>query len=173
MPQKYFENYSIHASRFNLPDLICLHIWACSTKEGFNLRTADEKGTSDKKISKGKSSGGDAVKEALKIALVSLEDAKAEETITIDLGGKSSIGDYMIVTSGRSNRHVSAICEQLIVDMKKAGLGNARTEGLQKGDWVLIDFNDIIVHVFRPEIREFYNIEKMWLAPETEDKAKH
>lgn len=113
------------------------------------------------------------MKKALKVALECLEEAKAEDTITIDIGGKSSIGDYMIVTSGRSNRHVSAICEQLLVDVKNAGLGNARTEGLSKGDWVLIDFGDIIIHVFRPEIREFYNIEKMWLAPETEDETKH
>lgn len=113
------------------------------------------------------------MKEALKIALEALEDAKAEETITIDIGGKSSIGDHMIVTSGRSNRHVSAICDQVITDMKKSGLGNARTEGLAKGDWVLIDFGDIIIHVFRPEIREFYNIEKMWLTPETDDETKH
>jgi ribosome-associated protein len=113
------------------------------------------------------------VKDALKIALECLEEAKAEDTITIDIGGKSSIGDYMIVTSGRSNRHVSAICDQLITDMKNAGLGSARTEGLSKGDWVLIDFGDIIIHVFRPEIREFYNIEKMWLAPETDEKTKH
>ncbi|WP_420883639.1 ribosome silencing factor [Lentilitoribacter sp. EG35] len=142
-------------------------------RKEIKLRTAHEKGAKDEKLSKGKKSGDDAVKDALKIALECLEEAKAEDTITIDIGGKSSIGDYMIVTSGRSNRHVSAICDQLITDMKNAGLGSARTEGLSKGDWVLIDFGDIIIHVFRPEIREFYNIEKMWLAPETDEKTKH
>lgn len=68
----------------------------------------------------------------------------------------------MVVVSGRSNRHVSAICEHLLKDMKDEGFGNARVEGLETGDWVLIDTGDIIVHVFRPEVRQFYNLEKMW-----------
>lgn len=75
----------------------------------------------------------------------------------------------MVVVSGRSNRHVVAICEHLITDLKDEGFGAPRVEGIEAGDWVLIDTGDIIVHVFRPEIREFYNIEKMWAAPEFEE----
>ena len=100
--------------------------------------------------------------EALQTVLASLDDAKAEGTTTIDIQGKSSIGDYMVVTSGRSHRHVGAIADRLIGDLKDAGFGSVRVEGLPHCDWVLIDAGDLIVHVFRPEVREFYNIEKMW-----------
>ena len=79
----------------------------------------------------------------------------------------------MVVVSGRSNRHVSAICDHLIKDLKDEGFGGAGVEGLEAGDWVLIDTGDIIVHVFRPEIREFYNIERMWAAPDMEDGTVH
>lgn len=113
------------------------------------------------------------MKETLKVVLNCLEEAQAEDTISIDISGKSSIGDHMVVTSGRSSRHVSAICDQVLQDVKGAGLGNARVEGQGAGDWVLIDCGDIIIHVFRPETREFYNIEKLWLAPETDDKLVH
>jgi ribosome-associated protein len=75
----------------------------------------------------------------------------------------------MIVVSGRSNRHVMAISDHLISDLKDEGLGNARVEGQETGDWVLIDTGDIIIHVFRPEIRAFYNIEKMWATPDIEE----
>jgi len=102
--------------------------------------------------------------EALKTVLASLDDAKAEGTITIDIQDKSSIGDFMVVTSGRSHRHVGAIADRLIGDLKEAGFGPIRVEGLPHCDWVLIDAGDLIVHVFRPEVREFYNIEKMWSA---------
>jgi ribosome-associated protein len=105
--------------------------------------------------------------------LGSLEDSKAEDIVTIDIAGKSALGDYMIVVSGRSNRHVSAIADHLITDLKDEGFGSPRVEGLETGDWVLIDTGDIIVHVFRPEIREFYNIEKMWQAPDMEDGRLH
>jgi ribosome-associated protein len=94
----------------------------------------------------------------------SLENSKAEDIVSIPLAGKSSIADYMVVASGRSNRHVGAVCERLISDMKDAGLGKSRTEGMNQCDWVLIDGGDIIVHVFRPEVRDFYNLEKMWSA---------
>jgi|Transcript_23532 ribosome-associated protein len=113
------------------------------------------------------------MKETLKTVLDCLEEAKAEDTISIDISGKSSIGDYMIVTSGRSNRHVSAICDQLIKDIKGAGFASPRIEGQNAGDWVLMDCGDIIIHIFRPEIRDFYNIEKMWMAPETDEKVVH
>jgi ribosome-associated protein len=102
--------------------------------------------------------------EALQTVLASLDDAKAENTITIDIQNKSSIGDFMVVTSGRSHRHVGAIADRLAGDLKEAGFGPVKVEGLPHCDWVLIDAGDLIVHVFRPEVREFYNIEKMWSA---------
>ena len=93
-----------------------------------------------------------------------LDEAKAEEVVTIDLAGKSSIGDFMVVATGRSDRHVGAIAEQIGRKLRELGLGRARVEGMEACDWVLIDTGDIIVHVFRDEVREFYNLEKMWSA---------
>ena len=87
---------------------------------------------------------------------------KAEDTVTIDLTGKSSIGDYMVVTSGRSQRHVASIADEVVKELHKAGVSRLRVEGQRVGDWVLIDAADVIVHVFRPEVRTFYNLEKMW-----------
>jgi ribosome-associated protein len=111
--------------------------------------------------------------EALQTVLASLEDAKAEGTTTIDIHSKSSIGDFMVVTSGRSHRHVGAIADRLVRDLKAGGFGPVRVEGLPHCDWVLIDAGDLIVHVFRPEVREFYNIEKMWSAePYSERRAQ-
>jgi ribosome-associated protein len=98
----------------------------------------------------------------LRLILASLENMKAEETLTIDLRGKTSIGDYMVVTSGRSNRHVGAVADNVLKDLSKAGVPDARVEGMPHCDWVLIDTGDVIVHVFRPEVRIFYNLEKMW-----------
>jgi ribosome-associated protein len=89
---------------------------------------------------------------------------KAEDSVVIDLTDKSSIGDYMVVTSGRSQRHVSAVADHLIKDMEQAGSPRVRVEGMRQGDWVLIDAGDVIVHVFRPEVRAFYSLEKMWAA---------
>ena len=105
-----------------------------------------------------------SAKETLRIVLARLEDMKAEDSVTIDLKGKSSIGDYMVVTSGRSQRHVGAVAEHVIKDLKAAGMTGIHVAGLRQGDWVLIDAGDVIVHVFRPEVREFYNLEKMWSA---------
>ena len=87
---------------------------------------------------------------------------KAEDTITLDLNGKSSIGDYMVVTTGRSQRHVASIADQVVKDLEKSGAARVRIEGMRQADWVLIDAGDVIVHVFRPEVRAFYNLEKMW-----------
>jgi len=115
----------------------------------------------------------DASSRALETVLASLEDSKAENIVPIDIRKKSSLGDHMVVASGRSNRHVAAVCEHLLKALKDAGLGQARVEGLPAADWVLIDAGDVIVHVFRPEIREFYNIEKMWQAPDLEDETLH
>jgi ribosome-associated protein len=96
------------------------------------------------------------------LVLRSLDDAKAEQTVHIDITGKSSLSDHMVVTSGRSHRHVGAVADQLARDLKDAGFGKPRVEGLPHCDWVLVDGGDVIVHIFRPEVREFYNIEKMW-----------
>ncbi|MBP0617976.1 ribosome silencing factor [Jiella sp. KSK16Y-1] len=103
----------------------------------------------------------------------SLDDSKGEEIVSIDLRGKSALADYMVVVSGRSNRHVTAIADHLLRLLKEQGLGNAKVEGLQNGDWVLIDSGDIIVHIFRPEIRSFYNIEKMWTVGDAGDATVH
>lgn len=107
----------------------------------------------------------------LAMTIESLEDGKAEDIITIDLEGKSSLGDYMIVASGRSHRHVASIADKLAKQLREAGYGRPRVEGTDNNDWVLVDAGTIIVHIFRPEVREFYNIEKMWLAARPEDNA--
>ncbi|MEM1377454.1 MAG: ribosome silencing factor [Pseudomonadota bacterium] len=98
----------------------------------------------------------------LSIVLESLDDSKAEEIVSIDIGGKSALADHMVVASGRSHRHVSAVADQLLRTLKEAGFGTSRVEGLNAADWVLIDTGDVIIHIFRPEVREFYAIEKMW-----------
>jgi ribosome-associated protein len=98
------------------------------------------------------------------VILDCLDDAKAEETVAVDIVGKSSLADHMVVTSGRSQRHVGAVADQLIKALREAGHGKPRVEGLPHCDWVLVDAGDVIVHIFRPEVREFYNIEKMWQA---------
>ncbi len=100
--------------------------------------------------------------ETLKLILSRLDDMKAEETITIDLRGKSAMFDYVVVTSGRANRHVGAIAENVSKALKEAGVGKIHVEGLTNCDWVLMDCGDVVVHVFRPEVREFYNLERLW-----------
>lgn len=94
-----------------------------------------------------------------------LTDDKAEDIVQIDLRGKSSIGDYMVVASGRSTRQVSAMSEKLMERLKSEFGLIAKIEGKDTGDWVLIDTADVIVHIFRPEVREFYQLEKMWQPP--------
>jgi len=100
--------------------------------------------------------------ETLRLVLARIDALKAEDTITIDLTGKTSIADAMVVTSGRSHRQVGAIADHLVKDLAEAGVRGVRVEGLPYCDWVLIDAGDIIVHVFRPDVRAFYNLEKMW-----------
>ncbi|MBT8413348.1 MAG: ribosome silencing factor [Boseongicola sp.] len=97
--------------------------------------------------------------------LTSLEDDKAEDIVKIDLRGKSAMADYMVVASGRSTRQVAAIADHLVDTLKQDHGRLSKIEGKDTGDWVLIDTGDIIVHVFRPEVREFYQLEKMWLTP--------
>ena len=91
-----------------------------------------------------------------------LDDDKAQDIVVIDLKDKSSVADTMIVASGRSHRHVGALADHLLRLLKDAGQGKARVEGLPHCDWVLIDAGDVIVHIFRPEVRSCYNIEKIW-----------
>lgn len=93
-----------------------------------------------------------------------LHDSKAEDIVQIEIGEKSSLADFMVVASGRSHRHVGAIADQLSKSLRDLGFGKPHIEGAQACDWVLIDAGDVIVHVFRPEVREFYKIEKMWSA---------
>jgi ribosome-associated protein len=100
--------------------------------------------------------------ETLRTVLERLEDMKAEDIVTIDLAGKSSIADTMVIASGRSSRHVGSIADDVVEALGKAGAKGIRVEGQPHCDWVLIDAGDVIVHVFRPEIRDFYNLEKMW-----------
>ena len=87
---------------------------------------------------------------------------KAEDIVTIELTGKSSIADAMVVASGRSQRHVASVADRVVRDLEEAGLPNIKVEGMRQADWVLIDAGDVIVHVFRPEVRAFYDLEKMW-----------
>jgi len=107
----------------------------------------------------------------LNMILSRLDDMKAEETVTIDLRGKSAFSDYMIVTTGRANRHVGAIAENVAKGLKETGIKSLHIEGLPNCDWVLIDSGDVIVHVFRPEVREFYNLERLWTQSPTAAKV--
>ena len=101
-----------------------------------------------------------------------LDDGKAEEIATIDLAGKSSMADYMIVASGRSSRQVGALAEQLIDKLKSSGYRSPSIEGRGQGDWVLVDAGDVVVHLFRPEIRALFNLEKMWGMAASDEPAK-
>ncbi len=110
--------------------------------------------------------------ETLKIVLDRLEEMKAEDIVTIDLTDKTSIADLMVVASGRSNRHVGAVADDVVEHLKKFGLKNIRVQGQPHCDWVLIDAGDVIVHVFRPEVRDFYAIEKMWAGNKAATPSK-
>jgi len=104
----------------------------------------------------------DSKRPMINIVLESLDDAKAQNTVAIDMTGKSPLSDHMVVTSGRSHRHVGALADQLSKSLKDNGYDKPRIEGLPHCDWVLVDAGDVIVHIFRPEVRDFYHIEKMW-----------
>ena len=101
-------------------------------------------------------------KELLDFVLKQLDDDQAQEVVTIDLAGKSSIADYMVIASGRSTRQVASIAQKLAEKLKQNGYGPVKLEGLPAADWVLLDAGDIVVHLFRPEVRSFYNLERMW-----------
>ena len=103
--------------------------------------------------------------------LASLNDDKAEDVVSIDLRGRSDMADYMVICSGRSSRQVAEISEKLVERVKTEFHRNSKIEGKETGDWVLIDTGDVIVHVFRPEVREFYKLEKMWLPTSPKNGA--
>lgn len=98
----------------------------------------------------------------LKSVISSLDDNKAEDITSIDLAGKTGIADYMVIANGRSQRQVAALTDYVVKDLKSIGLKGIVVQGLEQADWVLIDAGDVIVHVFRPEVRSFYNLDKMW-----------
>jgi len=98
----------------------------------------------------------------LELVLGQLDDDQAIEIVTIPLEGKSSVADYMVIASGRSTRQVAAMAQKLAERVKQTGFGPVHIEGLAQADWVLIDAGDVIVHLFRPEVRSFYNLERMW-----------
>jgi ribosome-associated protein len=102
--------------------------------------------------------------DALEVVLRSLDESKAEDAVPINIVGKSTLADFMVVASGRSHRHVGAIADRVVEDLESAGFASPRVEGVPHCDWVLIDAGDVIVHIFRPEVRGFYNLEKMWTA---------
>ena len=107
----------------------------------------------------------------IELVLSSLDDDKAEDIVQIDLRGKSAVADYMVIASGRSQRHVGALSDLLMRKMKNVGVKQVQVEGLPNCDWVLVDTGDIVIHIFRPEVREFYNLEKMWQMDVTEQDA--
>ncbi len=126
--------------------------------DGAGLPT--RKATAKKKTAK----AGKAADALLKIVASSLDDDQAVDVAVIDLAGKTSIADYMVVASGRSQRQVGAMADHLAQRIKKEGFGRAKLEGMPQNDWVLVDAGDVIVHLFRPEVRTFYSLEKMWAA---------
>ena len=115
--------------------------------------------SADAEVSLGDQSRITAVEDLI---LSRLDDDKAQDVVFIDLKGKSPVADGLIVASGRSQRHVGAMADHLLRALKDAGFGKCRVEGMPSADWVLIDAGDVIVHLFRPEVRSFYNIEKIW-----------
>jgi len=96
------------------------------------------------------------------LVLAQLDDDQAQEIVTIPLEGKSAMADHMVIANGRSTRQVASMAQKLAEEIKKAGFGHVRIEGLPAADWVLIDAGDVVVHLFRPEVRSFYNLERMW-----------
>lgn len=106
-----------------------------------------------------------------RLVLAQLDDDQAQDVVTIPLEGKSSIADHMVIASGRSTRQVAAMAQKLAEKIKEAGHGPARVEGLPAADWVLIDAGDVVIHLFRPEVRSFYNLERMWSFEGTDSAA--
>ena len=101
----------------------------------------------------------------LKLVEATLDDDKAEDIVVVDLEGKTEIADYLVIASGTSQRHVGAMTDHIQRNLKTEGVKGIAVEGASQGDWVLIDAGDVIVHLFRPEVREFYDLEKIWTSP--------
>jgi len=108
-------------------------------------------------------------RDMLELVKTSLDDDQAENLVVIDLATKSTMADYMVVASGRSSRQVTSMADKLREKIKQTGRGEVPVEGMTRGDWVLVDAGDVIVHLFRPEVRAFYNLEKMWGGPSLEE----
>jgi len=106
----------------------------------------------------------------VELVTASLDDDKAHDVAVIDLAGKTDFADYMVIATGTSQRHVATMAEHLRDKIKSAGYGRVPVEGLEQGDWVLIDGGDVIVHIFRAEVRKFYDLEKIWGAPLSRSK---
>ena len=143
---------------------------AARSREDWTLSTTTLPGSAASAPPTGTPTASTAPADVLKLVLDTLEENKAEEIQAIDLKGKTSIADAMVVSSGRSHRHVGALADYLMKALKEAGVGQVRVEGLPACDWVLVDAGDVIVHVFRPEVRAFYNLEKMWSAARPGDR---
>lgn len=129
---------------------------------------ARDQAAADVRMSAPKTASG----KTLDLILASLDDDKAEDIVIIDLKGKSEMADHMVIASGRSSRQVGAISDHLTDRLKRERGILSKVEGKDAGDWVLIDTGDVVVHVFRPEVREFYQLEKMWLTPAQQATAK-
>lgn len=125
---------------------------------------AAKAGTGSRKVARdaNRPAPGIDVDAAARVVLASLEDDKAEDILAIDIRGKSSFADMLVVASGRSARHVGALADHVMRKLKDAGVKDVRVEGLPQGDWVLVDAGDVVIHLFRPEVRAFYNIERIW-----------
>lgn len=134
------------------------------------LTTAVEK--TDKTVSAAVKEAQASVSAEFESVVASLEDSRAEDIVSIDIRGKSALGDYMVIASGRSNRHVAAIADHLLNQLREQGKKSVQVEGLAGADWVLVDTGDIIIHLFRPEVREFYNLEKMWLTTNLSERPE-
>lgn len=110
--------------------------------------------------------------QTLQLILKTLDDNKAEDTCSIDLSSKSTFADYMVITSGRSQRHVGSMADKVIEELEKVGAKGLHLEGVPACDWVLLDAGDVIVHLFRPEVREFYKLEKLWGTDRPEERLQ-
>jgi ribosome-associated protein len=137
-------------------------------RKALHLTMTFESGRTDMSTPMQASVSTDLAADLLDTVLASLDDSKAEDLVTLEIAAKSSLADHMVIVSGRSHRHVGAIADHLLKDLKLAGMRSAKVEGQSTCDWVLVDAGDVIIHIFRPEVRGFYNLEKMW-APETDD----